>query len=171
MFSEKLSYLLVVLMVFLVSSCVSWGKQDAPTTIDWVQLDQAQNRSINDGKKILVHVYTDWCEFCKKLEDTVYPDSAVVASVSEMYHAVKLDADSNEMIRFNNEDITMRQLARSLGVRSYPTILFIDNKGDLLLQINGYMPVDDFKNMLAYIGEEAFTKTEFHEFAAQRSRR
>lgn len=171
MYSKKISFLLIVLLVLLVSSCASWGKRDTPTTIEWVKLEQAQNRSAKDGKKILVHVYTDWCEFCKKLDDTVYPDSSVITSVSDMYHAVRLDAESDSTIRFNNDEITMRQLTRSLGVRSYPTILFIDASGELLLQINGYMPVDDFKNMLAYIGEEAFTKTEFHEFAAQRSRR
>jgi thioredoxin-related protein len=171
MYSNKLFLLFVVFAPFLLSSCSSWEKRAKPTSIEWVKFEEAQNLSVEDGKKILVHVYTDWCEYCKKLDDTVYPDSSVISSVSDLYHAVRLDAESDEILRFKNEEITMRQLARNLGVRSYPTILFIDTDGELLLQINGYMPVDDFKNMLAYIGEEAFTKTEFHEFAAQRSRR
>ena len=62
----------------------------------------------------------------------------------------------------------MSEFAKSLGVQSYPTILFIDPTGELILQINGYMPVSDFQNMLVYIGEEAYNLTEFHEFVADR---
>lgn len=137
--------------------------------IQWKSMESAQERAPIDGKKILVNVYTDWCEYCKKLDDDVFPDSTVVKSLNGYFYGVRLNADSEETVTFNGEEIVISKLVRDWGVRSYPTILFIDEAGEIILQISGYMPVSDFQNLLTYIGEEAFTKTEFHEFTARRS--
>jgi len=136
--------------------------------IQWISLEKAQQKASKDGKKILVNVYTGWCEFCKKLDSEVYPDSTVRMNMNSFYHSVRLDGESDDLISFNGEIMTKFQFAQELGVRSYPTILFIDSEGELILQINGYMPVNDFQSMLVYIGEEAYKRTEFHEFVVDR---
>jgi thioredoxin-related protein len=159
----RLSTILISFILTLALLHCTKVEKPAPE-VRWISLADAQALSKNDHKKILVDIYTDWCEFCKKLEEQVYPDSLVRESIYEYYHAVKLDAESDEVIEFNGETLSKKQFAKKLGVRSYPTILFIDTEGELILQINGYMPAEDFKNMLVYIGEEAYHKKEFHEF-------
>jgi len=146
----------------VIHSCAS-SESPAPE-VQWVSFGEAQALSKVDNKKIMVDIYTDWCEFCKKLEEQVYPDSLVRKNIYKFYHAVKLNAESDELIEYNGETLTEREFAKKLGVRSYPTILFIDTEGELILQINDYIPADDFQNMLVYIGEEAYTKKEFHEY-------
>ncbi len=137
-----------------------------PTPFSWVSMEEAQHNAQSDGKKILINVYTDWCEYCKKMDATVYKDSLIRASIAEYYHSVRLNADSDETVLFNGIEISQYELARQMGIRSYPTILFLDNKGDLILQINGFMPITDFRNMITFIGEDIFQKTDFHEFAS-----
>lgn len=157
--------------IILASIALIVGCASAPqsiTQIEWITIEEAQIKASQDGKKILVNVYTDWCEFCKKLDAEVYPDSTVTMNMSSFYHSVRLNGESEELISFNGETMTKEDFARELGVRSYPTILFIDSDGELILQINGYMPVNDFQNMLVYIGEEAYKRTEFHEFVVDR---
>jgi thioredoxin-related protein len=88
--------------------------------------------------------------------------------MNSFYHSVRLNGESDEFITFNGKSMTKTDFAREIGVRSYPTMLFIDKKGELILQINGYMPVSDFQNMLVYIGKEAYKRTEFHDFVADR---
>lgn len=157
--------------IILASIVLIWGCNSEPqqvAEIEWISLEEAQQLASKDGKKILVNVFTDWCEFCKKLDAEVYPDSTVRKNMNDFYHSVRLDGESEEMISFNGESMTKIDFAQELGVRSYPTILFIDSEGELLLQINGYMPVEDFHSMLVYIGEEAYKRTEFHEFVVDR---
>jgi thioredoxin-related protein len=158
--------LLTLLFTALIQSCAP--KETPAPDVKWISFEEAQTLSKADHKKIMVDIYTDWCEFCKKLDEQVYPDSLVRKNLYKFYHAVKLNAESDQLIEFNGESLTEREFAKKLGVRSYPTILFIDTQGELILQINGYMPADDFQNMLVYIGEEAYTKKEFHEFIVDR---
>lgn len=160
--------LLPLLAIIAISStgCGYSSNEDSERLFTWVSLDDAQNAAHIDGKKILVNVYTDWCEYCKKMDKTVYRDSLILASMTEHYHSVRLNADSDSLIIFNGKEISQYELAREMGIRSYPTILFLDSDGELILQINGYMPTGDFIKMLAFIGEEAFQRTDFHEFAA-----
>lgn len=157
--------------IVLASIVIFLGCTTTPepvSNISWISLEEAQLKANEDGKKILVNVYTDWCEFCKKLDNDVYPDSTVMQNLNKFYHSVRLDGESDDLITFNGVSMTKEDFAQELGVRSYPTILFIDSNGELILQINGYMPVNDFQNMLVYIGEEAYKKTEFHEFVVDR---
>ncbi len=161
-----LIFITPLLLATVLSAGCSPADQADANGIEWISLEEAQRLSSKDGKKIMIDVYTDWCEYCKKLEENVYPDSSVVRNLNKFYHLVKLNAESDDEIRFKGELTTHYDLAKSLGVRSYPTILFLDSHGDLILQINGYMPASDFTNMLVYIGEEAYNKTEFHEFAS-----
>lgn len=118
----------------------------------------------------MVHVYTDWCEYCKKLESDVYPDESVTQTINRYFVPVKLNADALHHLTYKGKQYTQEAFALEMGIKSYPTILFFDSNGDIILQINGFMPIHDFQNMLAYIGEEAFMRTEFHEFASQGNR-
>ena len=152
--------------IVLIAGCAT--ETAKVTEIEWVSLEEAQQKASKDGKKILVNVYTDWCEFCQKLDSEVYPDSTVRMNMNSLYHSVRLDGESDDLISFNGETMSKFEFAQELGVRSYPTILFIDSEGELILQINGYMPVTDFQSMLVYIGEEAYKRTEFHEFVVDR---
>ncbi|MCH8495930.1 MAG: thioredoxin fold domain-containing protein [Balneolales bacterium] len=162
----KLLFPLIALIAVSSIACDYSSNEKSDELFSWVSFDDAQNSAKVDGKKILVNVYTNWCEYCKKMDQTVYRDSLILASMSEHYHSVRLNADSDSLIIFNGKEISQYELAREMGIRSYPTILFLDSDGDLILQINGYMPTGDFIKMLAFIGEEAFERTDFHEFAA-----
>lgn len=162
-------YLQFIFLTFILAFLSSCQKDpEIYKEIKWISMQDAQEASSNDGKKIMVEVFAEWCEYCQKLEEQVLPDSTVIVNVNKYYHSVKLDGESDELITFNDSTLSMKDFAKDLGVRSYPTILFIDSQGELILQINGYMPVGDFQSMLVYIGEEAYNKTEFHEFVADR---
>jgi thioredoxin-related protein len=162
----KIQLILPVLLLLFISCNrnINYGNE-----FQWVAMNQAMSGSMVDGKKMLINVYTDWCEYCKKMDRTVFSDSLVLSSMSEFYHSVRLNAESETIVYFQQEYISEKELAKRLGITTYPTILFYDPSGELILQINGFMPSVDFNKMLIYIGEDAYQKTDFHEFAAERS--
>ncbi len=164
------SALFSALVILSVLSCSNEELVLRPAPeIEWVSIEKGLKDAKDSDKKILVNVYTDWCDFCKKMTNTVYPDSTVRSSVYEHFVSVGLNAESEKMVRYQGEDLTEKQLARKLGIRSYPTMLFLNSDGELILQSNGYMPANDFNRMLMYMGSNAYLTMEFIDYVPDNS--
>lgn len=82
-----------------------------------------------EGKVIVADVYTDWCGWCHKMDETIYSDPAIVALSREQVF-VKVNAeDRGEGQRF----------AQQMGVRGYPTTIVLDGQGRVLNIARGYI--------------------------------
>jgi thioredoxin-related protein len=132
--------------------------------IRWASMDSLWAPPSKPDRRVLVNVYTEWCDYCRQMDNQVYPDSTVRRVVAEHFITVGLNADSDQIIRFKGQEFTERAFARRLGVRSYPTMVFMDPDGHVILQTNGFMPTDDFIRMLTYIGSQAYDRVDFAEF-------
>ena len=73
---------------------------------------------------IVLDVYTDWCGYCKVLEQQVFPAKLVQAQLKK-FVPVRLNAE-----KFPN-------LVANYGVTGYPTILVLDKNGALLDRVTG----------------------------------
>jgi len=165
-----MNVLRMIPVLLLTLSCASPQEEVRPAPeIVWIGIEEGLQTGSTSDKKILVNIYTDWCNYCKKMTETVYPDSTVRQTVFEHFIAVGLNADSESMVTFKGKQIREKDLARELGVRSYPTMLFMSADGELILQSNGYMPAEDFNRMLLYIGSSAYLTMEFIQFEPDNS--
>ncbi|GGG40780.1 thioredoxin family protein [Bizionia arctica] len=138
--------LLSVLSILLV--VVNISAQE----INWVSLEEAVALQKKNPKKIMIDAYTNWCGPCKMLDKNTFQNKDVAAYVNKYYYAVKFNAEGNEVINFNgnmfdnpsynpanaNRRNSPHELAAYFSVRSYPTILFLDEKSDFLSPVIGY---------------------------------
>jgi len=164
------SVLFSAFVILTVLSCARHELDVRPAPeIEWVSIEKGLNDAKDRDKKILVNVFTDWCDFCKKMTTSVYPDSAVRSTVYEHFVSVGLNAESEKMVQYQGETLTEKELARKMGIRSYPTMLFLNSDGELILQSNGYMPANDFSRMLMYMGSNAYLTMEFIDYVPDNS--
>ena len=103
------------------ASAVNWGSD----------LDSGLKASGDSGKPVMVDFYTDWCGWCKKMDSDTYENSAV-DELTRSFICVKINAETDP------------GTAGKYKVRSYPTILFLDSKGNVISTLNGYRPPDNF---------------------------
>ena len=103
------------------AAAISW-KHDLPAA-----LEEAQKT----GKPVMVDFYTEWCGWCKKLDADTYSNSTVQKLAQEFIN-VKIDGDKNE------------NLIVKYRVTGYPTIMFFDSGGNILMKNPGYLGPDDF---------------------------
>jgi thioredoxin-related protein len=132
---------------------------------DYFTMANAQKLAESNDKKIIVDVYTDWCTFCKKLENEVYPDYRIGEVINEYFYVVRVNAESDEPLVYNGRKISMSEFAKLLGVSTYPSTVFIDNKGTTIGQQSGFMEVDVFEKLLAFVGSSAYRTMQFDEFS------
>jgi len=118
-----------------------------PTTITWQRdLDGACEAAGGQRGIVVVDVYTDWCGWCKKMDEVVYTDRSVAALGAR-----------DVFVKANAEDHGSGQaIARKFGVDRYPTTLLIDGKGKLLDTIHGFItPTEAFVQMVRTQEEHA----------------
>ena len=107
------------------------------TEIAWIKEDykQALAKADEDGKILMIDVYTEWCGPCKMLDKDTFPQKDVVDK-SANFVTLKLDAEKGQ-----GPDV-----AKEFKVEGFPTILFVDGKGKLVHSVLGFV---DAKGMVA----------------------
>ncbi|MEQ9442855.1 MAG: thioredoxin family protein [Cyclobacteriaceae bacterium] len=130
-------------------------KEEDEKKINWLTIEEAQELSKDNPRKVIMDVYTDWCGWCKKMDKTTFSDEKVVEYVNEHFYAVKLKADSNDKVNFKGQEFTNAEFARALRVTGYPTVVFFDEALARITPVSGFRPAEDFLKLL-----EAFNQAE-----------
>lgn len=151
--------------------------------IKWVTLDEALALQKKKPKKIMMDVYTSWCGPCKMLDKNTFHNKDVVDYVNKYYYAVKFNAEGNEVVKFDNKTFenpgynpakantrnSAHQLTSYLQVSAYPTIVFMDEKGEMLAPIRGYQNPQGLELYLKLFKEDHHknitTQAEFTDYA------
>lgn len=110
------------------------GQSQAPAPIPWEpNLAAALAKAEAQHKLVMVDFYTTWCRWCQRLDETTLSEPGVAAKLAEGFVPVRLDAERDG-----------RELAQQFGVDSYPTVVFLDHRGQEVYRIGGYLEPKDF---------------------------
>jgi thioredoxin-related protein len=110
----------------------------------------------------MVFVYTEWCGFCRRMFNTTFKDQKVLGYLDEKFASVRINAESDGAVALPEQTLTESQVAQAMGVSGYPTIIFLDEKGGYITRLPGFLPPEDYIDVLTYIGDDHF-KTESYE--------
>ena len=105
-----------------------------------------------DGRRLLVYFGQDGCPYCKQLMVTNFSQRAIVEKTRKNFLAVALNLwGDREVIWIDGRAMTEKELARLLKVQFTPTLLFFDEKGAVVVRLNGYYPPQRFEAVLDYV--------------------
>jgi len=131
--------------------------------INWMSFEDAEVAINKKPKKVFVDVYTEWCGWCKRLDQATFSDKRVADYMNKNYYAIKFDAQHPNPIKLGGKEYAnprfdaskpkrarnaTHQLAQKYGARSYPTVLFLNEKMDLMQAVPGYRDADGFLPIL-----------------------
>lgn len=139
---------LVLIVAITLLTSVSGIAQE----INWVTLEEAIELQKETPKKIMMDVYTVWCGPCKMLDKNTFHNADVVAYVNKNYYAVKFNGEGNDVVKYKDKSFSnpnysearaktrnsAHELARYLQISAYPTIVFFDEKANVIAPIRGY---------------------------------
>ena len=109
----------------------------------FLEFPQDAKEAAQDGKRLMLYFWQDGCPYCRQLTQTTLADPAIVAKVKARFVAVALDVFGEREVQwFDGRRLPEKALARALGVRVTPTLVFLDEKGAIVLRTAGYLPPD-----------------------------
>jgi thioredoxin-related protein len=122
----KRSALLTAFAVLLLVQQASAGT--------WLtSLNAAQKRAKERKQLIFVDMFADWCGWCHKMEQEVFPSEAFQKATADKV-----------LLRLNTEDGGEgTKLAQEYGIHSLPTFLVLTPEMTVAGVINGYFPASE----------------------------
>lgn len=145
-------------MSFLI--VVSAGAQKPQ--IQWLTWEQAMVKNKKKPKMIFVDVYTDWCGWCKVMDNKTFSDSGVAAYMGKNFYCVKFNAEQQPEVKHNKiaykykTEHKVHEFAIWLLNSSmmYPSFAILNSKAERITTIKGYYEVKPFLEKLEAIVKE-----------------
>jgi len=152
---------------------------NAQEKIQWMSIEEAYALTLTEAspKKIFIDVYTDWCGWCKRMDKATFQNPEVAAYMNEHYYNVKFDAEQKESIDMLGNTFKFipqgnrgyHELAAALlnGKMSYPTVVFMNPKFEMLSPVPGYQEAGPFMNIAKYFGDNIYTEKSWQDYSRQ----
>ncbi|HUW05915.1 MAG TPA: DUF255 domain-containing protein [Williamwhitmania sp.] len=159
-------------IVATIGTSKTWGQE--PSLIKWHTIQDALELNKTAPKKIFIDVYTDWCHYCKMMDQNTFTDSSVANYINKHFYAVKFNAEGKDPVvfegkTFENKNTGSRSphefaIALLQGQLSYPSSAYLNEQDQLLTAVPGYRTPEQIAPILIYFGEDYYKKENFQDF-------
>lgn len=120
--------------------------------IKWHSYDEGLQLGKNEGKKVFINFYADWCHYCKLLDKKTFVDERIINYLNEYFIPVKVNSDKN------------RNVAQKYQVRNLPVMWILNKDGEPIGQQPGFMPPEKLLPILQFVGTNSYKKMKYKEF-------
>jgi len=95
----KKSFTLLLLFLYPILAFPQQAK------IKWYSIEEADNLIKDNPRPVFIDTYTDWCGWCKKLDQETFSNPVVAEILSTKFYPVKFDAEGKKNISFQEEHL------------------------------------------------------------------
>lgn len=107
-------------------------------------------------------VESESCIYCKQLNKDLESNQLLKEKTIQL-DVFKIDVDSNGKVKHNffgkTEITTEKNLAKTLGVNSFPHVVFYNSQGNIILSLPGYIPPKTLACVIDYVKKEEYQRT------------
>lgn len=116
----------------------SMVKKEEPklyNSVNWQPFSPATfEHAKKENKVILLYVFNKDCGYCEEMDRKTFTNVEVATLLNDKYIPIRVDGDENP------------QILEVFEIQAYPTLVFLDSKGEFILSVEGYILPD---NLLA----------------------
>jgi thioredoxin-related protein len=142
--------------------------------VRWMHWDEAVSHIEQQDKNVLLHIYTDWCTWCKRMDTITFNAAPNSSYLNDKFYTVRLNAERKTSIDYKDKSYTCvedgkrgyHQFAAELlrGRMSFPSVVFMDEQGEVIQSIVGYKSPEEFERILTYFAEDYYKETPWSAF-------
>lgn len=132
--------------------------------LNWQKFEEALKTAHQEDKIILVSFYTDWCGWCKKMDNETYTDAEIKNMLNKDFVAVRINPEKPGSINLPHGTISFNQLASELGVRSFPSTAFLTSELVLIDVVPGFYEPSNMKTLLNFMSDGLYQKLSYQDY-------
>jgi len=162
-------------MIFLVSLFFAFSiKGQSP--VKWYTIEEAFTLTKKEPKKILIDVYTDWCSWCKVMDNKTFSNQLIADYLNKNFYPVKFNAEQKTDVSLNGKTYKFvasgnhgyNELAAELlnGQLGYPSVVFLDEQTRMIQLIQSYIQPKQFDEILKFFGDNHYKNKKWEDFQA-----
>jgi len=121
-----------------------------------------------EGRRVILFFHQDNCPYCNALVERNLSQKHIEEKLRRHFDVVALDLRGDrDVVSVDGTRYSEKNFARALNVQFTPTLLFLDEQGNLVLRLNGYVAPREFEAALDYVSMKMETRgITFREYAA-----
>lgn len=153
----------------LEAGMVNPGFHDQPAWFkpSFLDIREDVSEAAAAGKRVMLYFYQDGCPYCKKLLDTNFSQRDIVEGTRSRFDVIAINMwGDREVLDFAGKPTTEKNFAADLKVMFTPTLLFLNEQGEVVMRLNGYYPPHKFAAVLDYVGQRKEATMDFRTFLA-----
>ena len=125
--------------------------------------DLAEAKDAN--KRLILYFYQDGCPYCSKLLSVNWKQADIVAKTRQHFEVIAINLwGDREIIDFDGHNVNEKSYAEKQRVMYTPTLLMLNEQGEVALRINGYYPTEKFSAALDYVAAKKETHLSFSDY-------
>jgi thioredoxin-related protein len=118
-------------------------------------------------KRLMLYFYQDGCPHCKKLLQDNFGQREVVQKTRQYFGLIAINMwGDREVVDLQGNVTSEKRFARDLEVMFTPTLLLLNEEGEIVLRVNGYYAPHRFLAAVDYVGRKQEENTSFRTYLA-----
>ena len=137
--------------------------------INWMTVEQAIEAQKKNPKKIIIDFYSENNASCTIMDKQTFAHPQIIKFINDKFYAVKFNALGNSVVNFydrifknsdfsqiSKDKINMHQFAKFMNVNACPSIIFLDENGQTITNLNGLFSAKELEPYLSMIGSNDY---------------
>lgn len=132
--------------------------------ISFLELEADVEEAAADGKRVMLYFYQDGCPYCLKLIKDNFGRDDIASYTQTHFDTIALNLwGDREVTDLSGLRTTEKQFAKDMDVQFTPTLLILDESGDVAVRMNGLYPPDKFLRALQWGSEKSASDEGFQD--------
>jgi uncharacterized protein YyaL (SSP411 family) len=123
------------------------------------QFEEIENLQKSRNQNIIIFIKTDWCNYCKAMENTTFKNQKVAESINQNYYFIDFDAEEKRDIDFSGKTFRYKPTGINTGIHelietlteektTYPSLIILNPQNEIIFQYNGYLKSSELLDIL-----------------------